>query len=196
MRWPVYFIAFLFVLVSTSFAQSVWDNYRSVESYGPEKEASAQKENVESDNQNEDNESDKPVNRKITYVQNQKQWYVGDLKVTPGAIEALLKTNPEAAVEVDNARTYFIWGMVCAGIGGAALGFGLAEWSDGSGKHAKPITFGGIGVSAVGLILANLSWGRTRAAVEIYNKSLGYNPSMYLSLAPTPQGGLALALSF
>ena len=196
MRLSLYPIVLLLMLVNASFAQSVWDNYRTTGSYGANQSESVQSKNVEQTTQVDEDNLNKPENRKITYIQNQKQWYIGDYIATPGAVEALLKAHPDAAVEVSKAKSYFMWGMLCAGIGGAAMGYGLAEWSEGKKKYTKPITFSGIAVASAGLVLANLSWGRTRAAVEIYNKSLGYNPSMYLSVVPTEQGGLALALAF
>lgn len=196
MRLLIFSIVFLFMLANASFAQSVWDNYHSTKTYDSNKEESVQNESLVSDSLIEEDNFDRPVNRKIMYVQQQKQWYIGDAKATPEAVETLLKTNPDAAIEVNKAKTYFVWGLVCAGIGGSLFGYGIAEWSKETKKFTKPVTFAGLGVISVGLTLANLSWGRTRTAVEIYNKSLGYNPSMYLSLAPTPQGGLALALVF
>lgn len=181
------FFLLLMMLVDVSFAQSVWDNYRTTES--------VQSEKVEPVALHEENDG-KAENQKITYIQNQKQWYVGNSRATPEVIEALLKTNPEAAEEVSSAKLYFKWGVVCSLFGGAALGAGLGLWDKGNKDIGRPFTFGGSGVVALALILASKSWSHTHAAVEIYNKSHGYTPSMYLSVVPTSQGGVALALAF
>ena len=41
-----------------------------------------------------------------------------------------------------------------------------------------------------------ISGSYTTSAVEIYNKSIGYDTSLQIKIAPTPQGGAALAFAF
>lgn len=72
MRLLIFSIVFLFMLANASFAQSVWDNYHSTKTYDSNKEESVQNESLVSDSLIEEDNFDRPVNRKIMYVLQQK----------------------------------------------------------------------------------------------------------------------------
>ena len=85
--------------------------------------------------------------------------------------------------------------LILSVVGGAALGWGISSWiADES--MGKPLTIGGGVVALVAIVLGGISGSYTTSAVEIYNKSIGYDTSLQIKIAPTPQGGAALAFAF
>lgn len=124
------------------------------------------------------------------------QWYIGDLKVTPDVIAAAIESNPEAASEYSMAKVFYYPGTILAGVGGAALGWGIVAWLDGDKRIGKPLTFGGLGTAAIAILLGHISGIYSKSAIEIYNKSVDAKNSFSVQVLPTEQGGLGLALAF
>lgn len=110
-------------------------------------------------------------------------------------MEAIVSTNPEAAAELRVGKSLYSKALVLSAVGGAALGVGIAYWSK-EGSWGKPLTIGGGAVALFAIVLGGISGTHTTAAVEIYNKSIGYDTSLQIKIAPTPQGGAALAFAF
>ena len=124
------------------------------------------------------------------------QWYIGDINVSADVVAAALESNPDAAENYSTAKAFYYPSIILAGIGGGALGWGIVAWVDGDGRIGKPLTFGGLGAAAIALILGHISGNYSKAAVEIYNKSIDSKNSFSVRLMATEQGNLALAFAF
>ena len=124
------------------------------------------------------------------------QWYIGDLKVTADVVAAALESNPDAASDYSKAKAFYYPGTILAGLGGAALGWGIVAWAEGDKRIGMPFTFGGLGAGAISILLGYISGNYSKSAVEIYNKSIDSKNSFSIRLTTTEQGGLGLALAF
>ena len=188
-------LAVTLVLTGMAFAQSVWDQY-------PPKDATPietapREDNVANPSPLESNDNSvysQPVNKKVSHVE--KKWYIGDSQATPEAALALLKTNPEAASELSTSKVFYYPALLLASAGGAAVGYGIVAWIDGRSNIGQPLTLGGLGAVGIAFLLAHFSIIYVASAIEIYNKSLGYETSLQVKVVPTPQGGVALAFAF
>jgi hypothetical protein len=184
MRLLIFSIVFLFMLANASFAQSVWDSYSPKSSTLTEDEEQGYSKK----------ESAYTLEKaKIEYSLG--SWYIGNRKASEREVETLVRTNPEAAEELSTGKRLYSRGLVLAAVGGAAIGWGGVAWNHGD-SYGMPLTIGGIGVAAVAIVLSGISGSYTNSAVEIYNKSIGYDTSLQIKIVPTQQGGTALALAF
>lgn len=182
MRQSIYIaIVSLMLLVSSAFAQNDFGNYSADGSY------------VSSGNAFEQKPTASPRG-KISQVE--KKWYVGDTQVEPSAVEVLLNSNPEAASEYSTGKMFYYPGLVFAALGGGAIGYGVVAWINGDSDIGMPLTLGGVGVCGLAFLLNYIAGTYSESAIEIYNKSIDNENSVSLKIAPTPQGGLALALAF
>lgn len=181
----LFLFAVLLVFANMSFAQSVWDQYPPKGSTPVVKEEPVRtvEEPVYS----------APVKEKIEWSLG--HWYAGYRKLSESEMEALVSTNPEAAAELRRGKTLYTRALVLSAIGGAALGLGISFWC-GDKSGGKPLTIAGGAVTLFAVVLGGISGTHTTAAVEIYNKSIGYDTSLQIKIAPTPQGGAALAFVF
>jgi len=181
----LFLFAVLLVFVNMSFAQSVWDRYPPKGSTPVVKEEPVRA--------TENPVYSAPAKEKIEYSLG--HWYAGTRQLSDSEMEALVSTNPDAAAELQRGKTLYARALVLSAIGGAAIGLGISLWSE-NVSCGKPLTFGGGAVALVAIVLGGISGTHTTAAVEIYNKSIGYDTSLQIKIAPTPQGGAALAFAF
>lgn len=175
----------LLVLANMSFAQSVWDQY-------PPKGSTPIVKNEPEVSQNESMYS-RPRLEKIVYSYG--SWYAGTRKISDSEMEALVSTNPDAAAELRAGKSLYSKALILSVVGGAALGLGIGFWVDDI-SGGKPLTIGGGAVALFAIVLGGISGNHMTSAVEIYNKSLGHDTSLQIKIAPTPQGGAALAFAF
>ena len=181
----LFLFAVLLVFANMSFAQSVWDKYPPKGSTPVVKEEPVRTV--------EEPVNSAPVKEKIEWSLG--HWYAGYRKLSESEMEAIVSTNPEAAAELRAGKSLYSKALVLSAVGGAALGVGIAYWSK-EGSWGKPLTFGGGAVALFAIVLGGISGTHTTAAVEIYNKSIGYDTSLQIKIAPTLQGGAALAFAF
>ena len=186
MRLFILAFTMLLVLANVSFAQGVWDNYPSsnstpVENPNP---VNVQKEPLYYT----------PTKQKIELIS--KQWYIGGVKAAPEVAEELIKSNSDAASEWNTSKMFAYPALILAGLGGGAFGYGISSWIQGDSDVGRPFTLGGLGVTGVAFLLIFVSNSYVDSAIEIYNKSIGFDTSLQVKVVPTPQGGVALALAF
>ena len=185
MRLSILSIVFLFLFANASFAQSVWD------SYAPK--SSTTTDEYEQGYSKKESAYSTPERVKIEYSLG--SWYIGNRKASEREVEALVRTNPEAAEELRTGKSIYNRALVLAAVGGAAIGWGGVAWKHGD-SYGMPLTIGGIGVAVVAVVLSGISGSYTNSAVEIYNKSIGFDTSLQIKIVPTQQGGTALAFAF
>jgi len=181
----LFLFAALLVLANMSFAQSVWDQYPSKSSTPVVKEEPART-------------AEEPVYSvpaKVKIERESGHWYAGSRQLSESELEWIVCTNPDAAAELRAGKSLYSKALILSVVGGAALGWGISSWiADES--MGKPLTIGGGVVALVAIVLGGISGSYTTSAVEIYNKSIGYDTSLQIKIAPTLQGGAALAFAF
>ena len=131
-------------------------------------------------------------------VVSDKSFFIGNRLLNGDELEAVLKTNDEAASAYSTAMCFYYPGMVLAYAGGAALGYGVVTWIwDSNSDLGMYMTLGSIGVIGLSLLLTRTANGYLLDAVDLFNKGVPVmETSVRLKIVPTEQGGIAVALAF
>lgn len=128
-------------------------------------------------------------------------YYKGDVPLKVSTIKKIVKVYPTAFQEVKGGRSRIVWGYVCCGFGGAALGSGVGSLVFGQTEDSlDPLTGigGGILLGGLGYFLVSSGARKFTNGIEIYNSKLstGMRASGFsVKIGPTLHGfGLTLTL--